>query len=131
MAPKSNKPKAPSQRQLRVGEAVRHAITDVLSRGNIHDDVISRTVITVPEARMTPDLKLATVYVLSIGGDNIDAVVKALNDNKKFIRREIARAIQLKYAPDLLFREDETFDEATRIDELLASPKVRRDIEQP
>jgi len=120
----------PSQRQLRVGETVRHALSTLLTRGDIHDDVISATVITIPEVRMSPDLKLATVYVLALGGQDAVPVVKALNTHKKFIRREIAHQVQLKYAPDLRFQKDDSFEEATRIDALLASPKVRRDLEK-
>lgn len=78
---------------------------------------------------MSPDLKLATAYVMPMGGGNVQDVIAALNANKKFIRREIAHTVHLKYAPDLRFREDETFDEAMRIDALLASPKVRRDLD--
>ena len=127
MPAKSN---LPSQRQLRVGETVRHALSTLLTRGDIHDDVISATVITIPEVRMSPDLKLATVYVLALGGQDAVPVVKALNTHKKFIRREIAHQVQLKYAPDLRFQKDDSFEEATRIDALLASPKVRRDLEK-
>jgi len=124
------KAKLPSQRQLRVGETVRNALSILLTRGDIHDDVISATVITIPEVRMSPDLKLATVYVLALGTQDAGPVVKALNSHKKFIRGQIARSVQLKYAPDLRFLEDDSFEEATRIDALLASPKVRRDLEK-
>ncbi|MFV0298384.1 MAG: 30S ribosome-binding factor RbfA [Hyphomicrobiaceae bacterium] len=118
----------PSQRQLRVGELVRHKIAEMLSRAEIHDDVIARHVVTIPEVRMSPDLKLATVYVMSLGGLDTKPVVAALERNKRFIRAEVAAAVSLKFAPDLRFRLDESFEEGSRIDALLDSPKVRQDI---
>ena len=117
----------PSQRQLRVGELVRHTLSEMLTRGEIHDDTLAGHVVTVPEVRMSPDLKLATVYVMPLGGSDVKPVIAALERNKRFIRGEIAHAVNLKYAPDLRFREDETFEEATRIDRLLDSPAVRQD----
>ena len=117
----------PSQRQLRVGELIRHKLADMLSRGDIHDDVLAAHVITVPEVRMSPDLKLATVFVMPLGGRDVKPVIGALERHKRFIRGEVAHAVNLKYAPDLRFRQDETFDEGARIDALLASPKVRQD----
>ena len=102
----------------------------MLARGEIHDDVIASHVITVPEVRLSPDLKLATVYIVTLGGSDIEAVLKALDQNKRFIRGEIAHAVNLKFAPDLRFRRDETFEEASRIDALLASPKVRQDVDK-
>jgi ribosome-binding factor A len=119
--------RGPSQRQLRVGELIRHAIAEMLTRGEIHDDVLASHVITIPEVRMSPDLKLATVYVMPLGGEDVEPVLEALERNKRFIRGEVAEAINLKFAPDLRFRSDETFDEASRIDALLDSPAVRRD----
>lgn len=119
----------PSQRQLRVGELIRHKLAQLLSRGDIHDDLLARTVVTIPEVRMSPDLKIATAYVMPLGGGNGDEIVKALAEHKKFIRREVAKAVNLKFAPDIRFRFDETFDEANRIDALLNSPKVRQDID--
>lgn len=124
-----DKPKGPSQRQLRVGELIRHAISNLLSRGAIHDDTVAGAMITVPEVRMSPDLKIATVYVIPLGGGNEEAIIKALAANKKFIRGEVARAVNLKFAPDLRFRKDASFDEGMRIDALLASERVRRDVE--
>ncbi len=120
----------PSQRQLRVGELVRHKLAELLARGEIHDDIIAAHVITVPEVRLSPDLKLATVYIVTLGDADIDAVLKALDRNKRFIRGEIAQAVNLKFAPDLRFRRDESFEEASRIDALLASPKVRQDVDK-
>jgi len=119
--------KAPSQRMLRVGELIRHKIAEMLSRGDIHDDVLASHVTTIPEVRLSPDLKLATVYVMPLGGSDVKPVIEALTRNKKYIRAEVAHTLNLRYAPDLRFREDETFEEATRIDRLLDSEKVRRD----
>jgi ribosome-binding factor A len=123
--------KGPSQRQLRVGELIRHKIAEMLVRGEIHDDTLVDHVVTVPEVRLSPDLRLATVYVMPLGGEDVRPVLDALDRHRRFIRGEIAEAVNLKFAPDLRFRFDETFDEATRIDQLLDSPKVRQDIEKP
>jgi len=120
----------PTQRQLRVGELIRHKLAEMLSRSEVHDDVIAAHVVTIPEVRLSPDLKLATVYVVTLGDTGTEAVIEALNRNKKYIRGEVARTVNLKFAPDLRFRRDETFDEASRIDALLASPKVRQDIDK-
>lgn len=102
----------------------------MLARGEIHDDIIASHVITVPEVRLSPDLKLATAYIVTLGDADTDAVLKALDRNKRFIRGEIAQAVNLKFAPDLRFRRDETFEEASRIDALLASQKVRQDVDK-
>ncbi|HWK39574.1 MAG TPA: 30S ribosome-binding factor RbfA [Hyphomicrobium sp.] len=120
----------PSQRQLRVGELIRHKLAEMLSRSEVHDDVIASHVVTIPEVRLSPDLKLATAYVVTLGDAGTDAVIEALNRNKKYIRGEVARTVNLKFAPDLRFRRDETFDEASRIDALLASSKVRQDTDK-
>ena len=117
-----------SQRQLRVGEAVRHAIADILAQGHVHDPDLEGHIITVPEVRMSPDLKLATIYVMPLGGRDTDIVLAALERNKKFLRGEIARRVNLKFAPDVRFRVDERFDEAERIEKLLRTPAVQRDI---
>jgi len=127
MPTQKNTVPGPSQRQLRVGELVRHKLSEMLSRGEIHDDVLSAHVITIPEVRMSPDLKIATAYVMPLGGGDLNKVLAALNANRKYIRGEVARAVALKFAPDVRFRADDTFDEAMRIDALLNSPKVRRD----
>jgi ribosome-binding factor A len=120
---------APSQRQLRVAELIRHAIADALTRGEIVDVVIGRHVITVPEVRMSPDLKIATVFVMPLGGQDGQPVVKALAANARFLRGLIARKVAMKFVPDLRFRLDETFDYAGRIDTLLRRPEVSRDLE--
>jgi ribosome-binding factor A len=117
-----------SQRQLRVGETVRHAIADILSQGSVHDADLEGHIITVPEVRMSPDLKLATIFVMPLGGRDTDIVIAALERNKKFLRGEIARRVNLKFAPDVRFRADERFDEAERIEKLLRTPAVRRDL---
>jgi ribosome-binding factor A len=121
---------APTQRQLRIGELVRHKLAEMLSRGEIHDDIIASHVITVPEVRLSPDLKLASAYVVTLGGDDSAVVIEALNRNKKYIRAQVAQAVNLKFAPDIRFLRDETFEEASRIDQLLASSKVRQDIDK-
>jgi ribosome-binding factor A len=120
----------PSQRQLRVGELIRHKLAEMLTRGEIHDDVIASHVITVPEVRLSPDLKLATAFVVTLGDTDIKEVLAALERNKRYIRAELAQAVNLKFAPDIRFRRDETFEEASRIDALLASAKVRQDIDK-
>ncbi|HUS97000.1 MAG TPA: 30S ribosome-binding factor RbfA [Hyphomicrobiaceae bacterium] len=125
---KSSKPSEPSQRQLRVGELVRHTLAQLLSRGAIHDDTLASVVVTVPEVRMSPDLKIATVYVMPLGGGDPAPIIAALAQHRRFIRGEIAKSVNLKYAPDVRFRFDKSFDEAMKIDQLLASPKVRQDI---
>jgi len=117
-----------SQRQLRVGEAVRHAVADILIHGDVHDPELEGHTITVPEVRMSPDLKLATIYVMPLGGRDTEIVVAALERNKKFLRGEVARRVNLKFAPDIRFRVDERFDEAERIEKLLRTPAVQRDL---
>ena len=119
----------PSQRQQRVAELVRHALAEVLQRGDIQDPVLNTHVVTVPEVRMSPDLKLATAYVMPLGGVDEAPVIAALDRHRKVLRQEVARRVNLKFAPDLRFRRDETFDEAARIDQLLRSEKVQRDLE--
>ncbi len=121
--------KLPSQRQLRVGELVRHALSAFLSRDEILDPDLDGAFITVPEVRMTPDLKLAKVYVMPLGGQKVDVVVDALNRNQKFIRGQVAPKLDLKYAPQFRFYADETFDEAGRIDQLLRSDHVAQDLD--
>ena len=126
---KASHSKPLSQRQLRIGELIRHKLAEMLVRGEIHDDVLAGYVITVPEVRLSPDLKLATVFVMPLGGSDTEAVLEALNRHRRFIRGELARAVNLKFAPDVRFRCDETFEEASRIDRLLASAPVRKDVE--
>ena len=118
-----------SQRQLRVGELIRHELADMLTRGDIHDPVIQAHLITVPEVRMTPDLRLATIYVMPLGGRDVEAVIAALDRNKRYVRGEIGRRVNLKFAPEIRFRADERFDEAERIEKLLRTPAVQRDLD--
>jgi ribosome-binding factor A len=122
-------PSGGSQRQLRVGELVRHALADMLTRGDVHDPVIERHMITIPEVRVTADLRLATIYVMPMGGRDAEQVVAAFERHKKYLRAEIAHRINLKFAPDIRFRIDDRFAEAERIDKLLRSPDVKRDLE--
>src|ERR1700716_4095258 len=96
-----------SQRQLRVGETVRHAVADILAHGNVHDSDLEGHIITVPEVRMSPDLKLATIYVMPLGGPDTDILLAALERNKKYLRGEVARRVNLKFAPDLRFHIDD------------------------
>jgi ribosome-binding factor A len=122
--------KAPSQRQLRAGELIRHALAEILARGEVHDPVLENHVITVPEVRMTPDLRLATIYVMPLGGKDAKDVVDALERNKRFLRGEIAHRVNMKFAPEIRFRIDERFDEAARIEKLLHTPQVKRDLDK-
>ncbi|MFD1253668.1 MULTISPECIES: 30S ribosome-binding factor RbfA [Devosia] len=127
---RDNPSTGPSQRMLRVGELVRHALAALFARGEIEDDALRGTVLTVPEVRMTPDLKLANAYVMPLGGSHADEIVAALNRHRKFIRGRIAPQIDLKYAPEFRFFVDETFEEAGRIDALLRSDRVKRDLDE-
>jgi ribosome-binding factor A len=123
---RAHKISGPTQRQLRVGELIRHALAEMLSRGLVHDEVLAAHAITIPEVRMSPDLRLATAYVMPLGGMEVGPVLAALERHKRYIRREVAHAVNLKFAPDLRFLADETFEEADRIHRLLTSAKVRR-----
>jgi ribosome-binding factor A len=122
--------KAPSQRQLRAGELIRHALAEILARGEVHDPVIENHVITVPEVRMTPDLRLATIYVMPLAGRDADEVVAAFERNKRFLRGELAHRVNMKFAPEIRFRIDERFEEAERIAKLLRTPDVQRDLDK-
>jgi ribosome-binding factor A len=118
-----------SQRQLRVSELIRHAMADILTQGSVHDPALEGHIITVPEVRMSPDLKLATVYVMPLGGREAKSIVEALERNKKYLRGEVGHRVNLKFAPDLRFRIDERFDEAERIEKLLKTPAVQKDLD--
>jgi ribosome-binding factor A len=128
MAKRTEQKSGASHRQLRVGELIRHALADMFTRGEVHDPVLETHVITVPEVRMSPDLRLATVYVMPLGGRDQADVLEALERNKRFLRGEVAHRVSLKFAPDLRFRIDDRFAEAERIEKLLRSPEVRRDL---
>jgi ribosome-binding factor A len=117
-----------SQRQLRVGELIRHELAAMLTRGEVHDPVIETHMITVPEVSMTADLRLATIYIMPLGGRDEKEVLDALERNKRYLRGEIARRVNLKFAPEIRFRIDERFDEAERIEKLLRTPVVQRDL---
>ena len=120
----------PSQRMLRVGEQVRHALSDLLRRGEIVDPVIENAVVSITEVRMSPDLKIATAYVTPLGNKNHDQIVSALNRNAKFIRGKLGPSLrQMKYMPDIRFRDDTSFENFRKIDELLKSPEVQRDLD--
>ena len=125
-------PGAPSQRQLRVGEQVRHALADILQRGEVHDPVLEGHIITVPEVRMSPDLKLATALIMPLGGKDGATVVAALNKMAKPLRGALSKRLrQMRSMPDVRFRIDDRFDEASKIDALLNDPRVRRDLAKP
>ena len=120
--------KGPSQRQLRVGEMLRRAVSDVLLRGDIHDADLAHVSITVGEVRSTPDLKLALVYVIPLGGQNAENVINALHKNKYEIRRSVNKLVSLKYSPDLKFVLDRTFDQLDETRRLLEQDVVKRDV---
>jgi ribosome-binding factor A len=113
---------------LRVGELVRHALAALFARGEIEDEVLAGATITVPEVRMTPDLKIANAYVMPLGGERANEIVEALNRHQRFIRGRIAPELDLKFAPEVRFFVDTTFDEFGRIDALLRSDRVQRDL---
>ena len=120
----------PSQRQLRVGEQVRHALSDLLQRGEVRDDLIENTVISISEVRMSPDLKIATAFVSPLGAGDQDSVIEALNRNARFIRGRLSPALrQMKYMPEVRFRLDTSYDNFAKIDRLLKSPEVARDLD--
>ena len=124
-----NRPVGPSQRMLRVGELVRHALAGLFARGDIEDDMLVGRVLTVPEVRMSPDLKLASAYVMPLGGEHADEIVAALNRHQRFIRGRIAPELDLKFAPQVRFFVDETFEEFGKIDALLRSDRVQQDLQ--
>lgn len=117
----------PSQRQLRVGELIRRALSDVLARGDVHDPDLNRMSITVGEVRTSPDLRIATAYVLPLGGQGQDEVISLLARNKGELRRVVSKKLSLKFAPDLRFQLDETFDRMDETREMLSRDDVRRD----
>ncbi len=121
-------PEQQSVRVLKVGERVRHILSELLARGEVHDDVVSAANISVTEVRMTPDLRHATAYIKPLLGAGEDEVVMALRQNTAFLQREVAKRLGLKFAPKLRFRKDESFAEADRIEALLRDPKVARDL---
>lgn len=121
-------PEGKSVRLLRIGEQVRHVLAGVLGRGEVRDPVLETHIVSVSEVRVSPDLRIATAFVKALGGDD-DEVLAALRRNAKFLRGEVARSMSTKYTPELKFRLDESYEEASRIDALLRDPKVARDLE--
>ncbi|WP_040615757.1 30S ribosome-binding factor RbfA [Oceanicola granulosus] len=121
--------RGPSQRQLRVGELIRRTLSDVLARGDVHDPDLTGMSITVSEVQTTPDLKIATAYVLPLGGRDVEVALKALARNKGELRRAVSKNLTLKFAPDLRFRVDETFDRIDDTRRMFNEPRVRQDIE--
>ena len=120
--------RAPSQRQLRVGEEVRHTLAWILERGEIHDPGLAGVAVTVTEVRISPDLRNATAYVMPLGGDDVPGVLEALHRAAPFVRRLMAKKIKLRRLPNLQFEADQTFEEAGRIEDLLKTPLVARDL---
>jgi len=128
MAMKGTSARGPTQRQLRVGELIRHTLAEILQRGEVHDPALEGMVVTVPEVRMTPDLRLATVFVMSLGGKGAETLLATLERHRKFLRGEVSHRVDLRFAPDLRFRLDESFAEGEHIDALLRRPDVKRDL---
>ena len=124
----NEKSEGPSVRVLRVGEQVRHVLSEILARGDVHDDVLAKHPVSITEVRMSPDLRHATVFVKPLLGRDEEAVIKALRTNTAYLQREVAHRIRMKYAAKLKFLADESFDEASHIDKLLRDPKVARDL---
>lgn len=128
-APRSTAPAGPSQRQLRTGELVRHALVEILREEDLHDEAMSGSSVTVTEVRMSPDLRHAACYVQPLGGAHAVEMVSALNRHAKFLRGKLGHTIELKFTPDLRFVHDESFETAARMDALFNRPEVRRDLD--
>lgn len=128
---RSGAAKAPSQRQLRVGEELRHAVSRILLRGDLHDPDLAGASVTVTEVRVSPDLKNATAFVVPLGGDGAGEVLAALNRASAFLRSQLGREVHLRHTPRLSFQADHSFDEAAKINALLHNPRVQRDVEAP
>ncbi|MCX7285066.1 MAG: 30S ribosome-binding factor RbfA [Novosphingobium sp.] len=127
---KQTTPENRSVRLLKVGEQVRHILSELLSRQEVHDDVLTAHTVSVTEVRMSPDLRHATVFIKALLGEDEELVQKALRSNTAFFQREVAQRLRLKYAPKLKFLADESFDVANKIEMLLRDPKVRRDLDE-
>ncbi|MCA1198559.1 30S ribosome-binding factor RbfA [Sphingomonas sp. R647] len=121
-------PETRSVRLLRVGEQVRHILSDILARGEVHDELLAKHMVSVTEVRMSPDMRHATVFVKPLLGKEEEAVIKALRTNTAYLQREVAARVKLKYAAKLKFLADESFDEGSHIEQLLRDPKVARDL---
>lgn len=124
---KASGPRGPSQRQLRVGELIRHVLSELLARGDVHDPVLETTIVTVTEVRPSPDLRNARVAIEPLGGKGEADVLEALRRNRKYLRGELGKRMTTKYTPDLTFEIDKSFAEGSHIDSLLRSPQVARD----
>jgi len=124
----SSRGKAPSQRQLRVGEELRHAFSAIFARGHLHDPILTSTPITVTEVRVTSDLRKAIVFVTPLGGKGMEELIKALDRATSYLRTQLAHHVQLRYVPDLAFQPDSTFEEVSKIEALLHRPEVARDL---
>jgi ribosome-binding factor A len=127
--PQNTTPETRSVRLLRVGEQVRHILSEILMRGDVHDETLTKHMVSVTEVRMSPDLRHATVFVKPLLGQEEDVVIKALRTNTAYLQREVASRIMMKYAAKLKFLPDDSFDEGTHIDKLLKAPKVAQDLE--
>ncbi|MDO9363742.1 MAG: 30S ribosome-binding factor RbfA [Sphingopyxis sp.] len=125
---KTEKDRGPTVRALRVGEQVRHILSEILARGDVHDDLLAKHPVSVTEVRMSSDLRHATVFVKSLLGREEEAILKALRTNTAWLQKSVAEKMTLKYAAKLKFLSDESFDEASHIDKLLRDPKVARDL---
>ena len=125
---KHNQPEERSVRLLRVGEQVRHILSEILQRGDVHDETLASHMVSITEVRMSPDLRHATVFVKPLLGKDEEAVLKALRTNTAYLQREVAHRVKMKYAAKLKFLADESFDEGTHIDQLLRAPKVAQDL---
>ena len=123
-------PAEPSVRLLRVGEQVRHILSEIPARGDVHDETLAKHMVSVTEVRMSPDLRHATVFVKPLLGKDEEVVIKALRTNTAYLQREVAHRVKMKYAAKLKFLADESFDEGSHIDSLLRSPKVSQDLEE-
>jgi ribosome-binding factor A len=129
MVQRASTPEQQSVRVLKVGERVRHILSELLARGEAHDETLTAHAVSVTEVRMTPDLRHAAAYVKPLLGLDEEVVLKALRTNTAFFQREVAKRLGLKFAPKLQFKPDESFEEADRIEKLLSDPKVARDLE--
>jgi ribosome-binding factor A len=130
MKPNDTTPETRSVRLLRVGEQVRHILSEILQRGDVHDETLASHLVSITEVRMSPDLRHATVFVKPLLGENEEAVLKALRTNTAYLQREVAGRVQTKYAAKLKFLSDESFDEGSHIDQLLRAPKVAQDLKE-
>jgi len=126
---KHNQPEERSVRLLRVGEQVRHILSEILQRGDVHDETLASHMVSITEVRMSPDLRHATVFVKPLLGKDEEVVIKALRTNTAYLQREVAHRVKMKYAAKLKFLADESFDEGTHIDQLLRAPKVAQDLD--